>query len=694
MSIKNWPGGRISDEAPVPSGSFQNSTASGVWTLDQQAYWKAQNQWPTAGNIQPDPNFENVTMLLHGDGTNGGQNNTFLDSSTNNFTITRNGNTTQGSFSPYGPNWSNYFDGASDYLNLGYRSALELTSQNFTIEFWLNQSATATGMICGTWRTNSSAYVWGIFSGGAGLGFSYSTSGSYQSANDGKVGTSVSIGVWTHIAIVRNGTTLTLYKDGVSVSTSTSMTNPVSSSQQFWIGGNAGDSQWLGGYISNMRITNTVVYTANFTPSTTPLTAISGTQLLTCADNRFIDDSTNNFAITVVGTPSVQRFSPFAPTSPGYTTATIGGSGFFDGNLDALTVNGMSSSVSDFCIEMWAYSTVSLASGTRVLFGEWGGGLGNLSLCRFNGGFLELNLANTAVFNISAATHGVTANNWAHIAFTRSGSTTRAFVNGVQVASTTFSTSVSFNRLNIAGERFGAFNTECWAGYLTDSRVVIGSAVYTSNFTPPSAPLTAITNTSLLLNFTNAAIFDNAMMNDLETVGNAQISTSVVKFGTGSMAFDGSGDWLRTPSTPSNGLGAGNFTVEMWVYLNNTTGTQVFVTTANPTLDFSPAFYNSGGDLRWYDGSVKSTGGTLSAGVWTHIAACRASGTLRFFINGTQTPTTYSVATNYGSSVPIIVGSNNYGESLNGYIDDLRITNGVARYTANFTPPTAAFPDI
>mgnify|MGYP003349823598 CR=1 FL=1 len=59
-----------------------------------------------------DPQFDYVTLLLNGDGTNGGQNNTFLDSSTNNFTITRNGNTTQGSFSPYGNLWSNYFGGS------------------------------------------------------------------------------------------------------------------------------------------------------------------------------------------------------------------------------------------------------------------------------------------------------------------------------------------------------------------------------------------------------------------------------------------------------------------------------------------------------------------------------------------------------------------------------------------------------
>ena len=67
--------------------------------------------------LQPsDVYFKYVTLLLHGDGTNGAQNNTFIDSSSNAFTITRNGTPTQGSVSPFGPDWSNSFNGTTDYL--------------------------------------------------------------------------------------------------------------------------------------------------------------------------------------------------------------------------------------------------------------------------------------------------------------------------------------------------------------------------------------------------------------------------------------------------------------------------------------------------------------------------------------------------------------------------------------------------
>ena len=128
MSMR-YLGGVISSTPP----SINPNGASGVWTLEQQFQAQGSAVWPPLG----DPNFENVTLLLHGDGTNGGQNNTFVDGSTNNFTITRNGNTTQGSFSPYGDFWSNYFDGTGDALTTATSAALNIfTSGDFTVELF------------------------------------------------------------------------------------------------------------------------------------------------------------------------------------------------------------------------------------------------------------------------------------------------------------------------------------------------------------------------------------------------------------------------------------------------------------------------------------------------------------------------------------------------------------------------------
>jgi len=203
----------------------------------------------------------------------------------------------------------------------------------------------------------------------------------------------------------------------------------------------------------------------------------------------------------------------------------------------------------------------------------------------------------------------------------------------------------------------------------------------------------------LLLNYTNGAIFDNAMMNDLETVGNAQISTSVVKYGTGSMAFDGTGDYL-TSNAPTNNyaFGTGDFTIEGWFYLNTTASSQNFLDFRSSPSDVAGALYFDTTNVNWYvSGANRITGGTLSTSTWYHIAVCRSGTSTKLFISGTQVGSTYTDTNNYicPSGRPYLgaLGDGTGTLYFNGYMDDIRITKGYARYTANFTPPTAALPD-
>ena len=115
------------------------------------------SRFPIASGAASDPYWANVSMLLHGDGTNAAQNNTFLDGSTNNFTVTRNGNTTQGSFNPFVSTYpyavatnggSGYFDGTGDYLSIPSTSALIFpASGSFTVECWVYLRATGVDQI-------------------------------------------------------------------------------------------------------------------------------------------------------------------------------------------------------------------------------------------------------------------------------------------------------------------------------------------------------------------------------------------------------------------------------------------------------------------------------------------------------------------------------------------------------------------
>jgi hypothetical protein len=253
----------------------------------------------------------------------------------------------------------------------------------------------------------------------------------------------------------------------------------------------------------------------------------------------------------------------------------------------------------------------------------------------------------------------------------------------------------------------GSFNTGAinYLGNISDFRVVKGTAVYTgATYTVPTAPLTNITNTSLLLNFTNAGIYDATSKNDLETVGNAQVSTAINNaFGanTGVMKFDGTGDWLTSVNNPAFNLGSGDFTVELWLYITTNQSANTIVSNrsggSGTNTMWALQFYGATNRIDWHTGTaiVLSASSTISTTTWTHVAVSRASGTIKMFFNGTQVATA-SDTRDYSYNGPTQVGYEAYGTAgyLNGYIQDLRITKGYARYTANFTAPTAAFPTL
>ena len=647
----------------------------------------------TLAGTTTDPNFENVTLLLHGDGTNGGQNNTFVDGSTNNFTITRNGNTTQGTFSPYGDNWSNYFDGNGDYLSLTGQS---LASGDWTIECWVYfQSFTNAGPHIFDFGTDSTnRYVlWRNESSGK---FEFVTVN--NNTFDFKPGTtSPVIGTWYHVAVVRSSGTTKLYVNGTSEATSTTAINGGTN----WrightISGNTASTYYLLGYISNFRVVTSAVYTTNFTPPTAPLTAITNTSLLTCSTNRFRDVSSNNRTITRNGDVSVQRFSPFSPTAA-YAAGTIGGSGYFDGNGDDVsfpTSTAFELGTSDFTVEGWLYPS-SLADGNTafVLDSSF---YPRIMWIRDAGAFRVYASTTGSSWSITH-TVGVIVSQWNHLVFQRDGNNFRTFLNGTLVTTTT--TSLTFPAQRSVGYvGRGDSTSQRWPGYIADMRVVKGTAVYsTSGFTPPTAPLTAITNTSLLLNFQNAAILDNAMMAVPETVGNAQIDTTTKKYGTGSLEFDGTGDWLLIPDSPDQRLGTGNFTIECWLYLSATGTARGIVGKGTSTTGWLLSTTTSNAVVFTYGTSTITSTGTLSGTTWYHIAVVRegtGSNQTKIYIGGTNDGTG-TVSTDFTQTNAAYVGANRTGgDPMNGYIDDLRITKGVARYTANFTAPTAAFPDL
>ena len=284
----------------------------------------------------------------------------------------------------------------------------------------------------------------------------------------------------------------------------------------------------------------------------------------------------------------------------------------------------------------------------------------------------------------------IPVNQWNHLAITRTSNTLRAFLNGTQVGGSV-SNSQALDSFRIGSNEGGEIISNC---YMSDARVLIGTGG--TSITVPTTPQTVISNTNFLCKFTNSAIFDSAMMHNLETVGNAQVSTSVVKYGTASIFNNGStGGYLRVQNkSPDLRLGTGDFTVECWMYQTATNTYASILEIGNHIAADGILFISKSGALTMYSGGFYGSAPAPGLNAWHHIAWVRNNGMFRIYVNGIGGNAAVAYTNNLTDTNKITIGNEqNAGGaySYTGYIDELRVTKGFARYTANFTPPTQAF---
>jgi len=409
-------------------------------------------------------------------------------------------------------------------------------------------------------------------------------------------------------------------------------------------------------------------------------------------NNTFLDNSTNNFTVTRVGSTTQGSFTPFTVAGgSSYSTATNGGSGYFNGSTDYLTVPtnaAFTFGTGDFTVETWVYLTN--VSGSKFIL--------DMRPESTDGAYpvLYMNGA-TATWYISSAarlTGTVSATTWTHIAVSRSSGVSKMFINGVQAGSNyTDATSYLSSAPAIGSARYPT-GSNLLNGYLSSTRIVKGTAVYTSAFTPPTSPLTAISGTSLLCNFTNAGMYDAAAKNNMTSVGSAQVSTTQAKWSPTSAYFNGTSDSLQIPSSailyPTM---SDDFTAEMWAYPATSQSLAILMGFNSSTVLAPWVLRISFSTLEVTLGNISITQGTVTVGQWNHIAFTKSGSTVRLFLNGVQQGSNATVSSITVGGMNFTIGDwSNGGRPFNGYIQDVRITNGVARYTSNFAVPTAAFP--
>jgi hypothetical protein len=285
----------------------------------------------------------------------------------------------------------------------------------------------------------------------------------------------------------------------------------------------------------------------------------------------------------------------------------------------------------------------------------------------------------------------VSAGAWHHIAFCRAGTTLTCYLDGVSVGTNTtgynFTSPDTFN----IGRNPGA-NSQYFNGYISNLRIVKGTALYTATFTPPRSPLTAISGTQLLLNTTNDANFLKDSSNNNFTVTNngTVTSSSFNPLTTGSLVFNGTSQYLNTPSTSAFAFGTSDFTMETWIYPNSLSGRLWYFSSDSDNVDL-----NSNGGIYYFGvGGVRNsaTNTVITVGTWHHIALVRASGTLTLYVNGVSVMSQSGIGFNSTANRSLDIAysaaqGNNY---FNGRMSNFRIISGTALYTGStITVPTA-----
>ena len=651
-----------------------------------------------------------TTLLATATGTS--DNNNITDSSSNSHSITVTDDTYAGSFSPYrSGGYSLFFDGG-DYLTIPQTSNVgNFGTGEFTVELWFKPINVDDQMYFVDFRTSVA-------------GFQISRRGN-NTIRVRNGGTTLITGstqltdfdTWYHILVHRNSNNeLKLFVNGTQEGgTITGHTdNYVADTSGVWcVAQDYSGSNRVDGYITDLRVTQGEAITPPSGGPTERLSATSNTKFL-YSGTGYIADTHNstpssNHSITVNGDPSTKPFSPYDYDE--YSATDHGGSVYFDGTGDYLTAASDASfdfGTGNFTIETWI-NIPDVTSTWSAIISRAYSATGGWRLYKSTGNS-NLRFYYTGNSYINATSTGLTNNTWHHIAVVRNSGTITIYVDGASKGSGSDG-STSLNPGTYAVEIGSGVYQSSYpiTGYLSDLRIVNGTAVYTGGFTPPSGPLTTTggtysittnvntsipsSNTKLHLKGTDASIIDKSQGANLNLVG-AVGSTGQVRTGnwanSKTMYFDGTDDYIIGPTISDLNIGTGDFTVECWLY-ETTTNTNKGIWDGRSTYTATDGFTFTriGTDtFRVWSGSALITTGSFNIqNNWNHCALVRNSGTLSIYINGNRSGTPVSNSTNFSSSGKLIIGAGNHSAGstpnayITGYIQDFRVSN-YPRYTA------------
>jgi hypothetical protein len=577
------------------------------------------------------------------------------------------------------------FDGTNDYLTIPDSSDFEFGDGDFTIEAWVyfnnhtdyasiihqygstNASKTWFFSLDGTAQSNPDRVRFWIY---------YNSGASSLNLN----GESITYKTWHHVAAVRHGNKVTLYQNGVATASSPFSETASNGTANVSIGADSNAGYDMNGHISNVRVLKgTALYTANFKPPMRELEVVPGTSLLACQSKTDASLEKTGKTITVNGNAVASELTPgiLTPVPKAGAGSAITGSVEFDGTEDYLSLssNDFAFGTGDFTLEFW-FNSGDVSDTTQRGFLQISDTTGGLKTSYTNGLMIQLG-ANNSGTGVSGAIHSlidnsrigssgevIKTNSWNHCVVSRESGVARIFLNGNLLESKTISGSISGTNLAIGGYYSTSFLLK---GFISNLRVVKGTALYTDDFIPPTRELKKVPGTVLLCCQDPDSPLTEATGKTITGYGDLQKADGVELVSNGSF-IDGTTGW--TAQNAAISVSSEQLTVDDSANAGSYSSANQNVTTEK-------------GKIYLLKVDIVSTTGTPSIAVY-HDGWSAQAGNV-FYSTYSTTGTKYAFFTN-NSSTTSTISIQTSGTTSTVY-DNVSLTLAETRNGAsNFTP--------
>ena len=657
-----------------------------------------------------------TTLLAQAVGSNNGTNTPITDSSSAGRTVTTFGTPgtdriTQTAFTPY-RRYSRKTLGNTYSIEADFPTGVNFGSDSFTMEFWFKldeafTSGQARNLVYNSFNNVELQYATSY----GGSNFRFAGEINNQAFTTPAIAT-LDVGTWYHFCVTKSNVSpypITFYLNGSQIHTvNGNNVNDTQTSLEFFSDSNL--SPRLVKMHDFRVVKNSLIVPSSGGPDE-PLEEISGTFMTAFTTGMHAFKIQTSSSDTTLKTKNFAQYAgnnAFAISrdvpydSLEYKVDKHGGAIDFreqPSECYSIDLSGDTSLdlTGDYTIEFWVYDDSYSTNWRSILT------IGNEEIYLMSGSTTTTGRIYTSLGpNKSGCWMEKT---WNHVAIVRSGmgtNNTTLYINGQELYNTTKTNSFSSGNAFRIGANSGG-SSERFRDIVSDIRITKGTALYTSDFEPPTEPLPSTnyqsTNATLHIKGTDASVVDKSGNTSLSLLADTKCVTTAVVHNSNtisskSISFDGTGDYINTNSNIQDAIGTQEYTAEAWIYCTSIANRSIFGSGTTDAADEFGLYLLSNGQIYHdigggYDYVQSSSGITVNT--WHHLAVTRTSSRIDIWLDGTSvgsTTNTNIAGIDISGNSDFKIGHGRLGY-WSGYIQDARLRIGRAEYTSTFTPPTA-----